>query len=185
MSSTTANLLAYEQSTQTDFPKDVGVDKACQTDFPDISYFRSIKKEAEAKCEDLSDVIGSSTTTETSKYTSEDYEPDEDEESSEAEEESDYDEETDQDELSDSESVIDFEVDLQKEDQWLMCELTISLMEQNLAHYTGINKESAYVVDVIVEKAGISKRNVMLVLRKIRHNESFQILGHANEIYSW
>lgn len=46
-----------------------------------------------------------------------------------------------------------------------------------MQHYTGINKESSYVVDLIINKTGISKRNVFLVLRKLRHNESFTILG--------
>lgn len=175
MSSTTANLLAYDQSSQTEFPKVVGVDKACQTEFPDISYFHSIKKEPELN---LSDLLGSSSTTEPSKNTNEDYQSDT--ESCEDEEESE-DEEMDQDEFTDGEcmSESEFEEEIQKENQRLMCELTMSLMEQNLQHYTGINKESAYVVDLIVRKSSISIRNIMLILRKIRHNESFQILDDA------
>lgn len=178
ISSTTCNLLAYNQSCQTDFPKVVGVDKACQTNFSDTTFFRSLNSEITTTSAELSDLIGSSTTTNEPTDNSGDYEL---EGSYESEEESDCSELSDEDEPSDSfddESYENDDVDeKEKEDRRLMCDLTISLMEKQLQHYTGINKESSYVVDVIIEKTGISKRNVLLVLRKIRHNESFRILG--------
>lgn len=57
-----------------------------------------------------------------------------------------------------------------------ICELTMKLMEGDLLHYTGIPKESSYVIDLIIEKSSVSKRNLFLILRKIRHNETFKIL---------
>lgn len=53
------------------------------------------------------------------------------------------------------------------------------MMEANLMHYTGIPKESSYLVDLIVSESGVDKRNVLVILRKIRHNESLTILGDA------
>lgn len=51
-----------------------------------------------------------------------------------------------------------------------ICEFTMRLMEKDLSHYTGIPKESAYVIDLIANKSGVSKRNLFIILRKIRPN---------------
>lgn len=77
----------------------------------------------------------------------------------------------------DDEDVSDDE-NIETEESRLMCELTMKIMERNIQHYTGIPEESYYVIDLI-EKSGVSRRDVLLVLRKIRHNETFQILGDA------
>lgn len=61
----------------------------------------------------------------------------------------------------------------------MMSDLTLKIVENNIRHYTGIPNESAYIVDIIVNKLQIcTKRNLFLVLRKIRHNETLQILGN-------
>lgn len=158
------------------------VDVGCQTDFQDISFFRRVQKETASGYENLSDVIGSSSTSNDPTDPSSEYVPEEEE----GESESDTgDESSESDELSlEYESYDDFdgeviEVEEQIEDQRQMCELTMASMKKNLQHYTGINEQSSYVVDLIVRKSGITERNVLLVLRKIRHNETFQILGDA------
>lgn len=53
------------------------------------------------------------------------------------------------------------------------------MMLNNLSHYTGIPKESSYIIDLIFQRSGVSIRNILLVLRKIRHNETLTVLGDA------
>lgn len=72
-----------------------------------------------------------------------------------------------------------------------ICGLTVRQMENSLQHYTGIPKAFSYVVKLINEQSGVSIPKIFLVLRKIRHNESFHILGdlfgvscsHAGKIF--
>lgn len=165
-----------DQSCQTDFAK-AGKDQACQTDFPDVSFFRSMNEENITTSAELSDLIGSSTTSNEQSDKSGDYQPgaSDEEETDSMSEESDFEDDLPDDDESDESD----EVGSMKEDQNLMCNLTMELMEKKLQHYTGVNNESSYLIDLIVEKTGISRRNVLLVLRKIRHNESFHILGDS------
>lgn len=72
-----------------------------------------------------------------------------------------------------------------------ICDITIRMMENDLLYYTGIPRESSHVIDLLVTKSTVSKRNIFLVLRKIRHNETFKILGdlfgitrlHAGKVF--
>lgn len=100
------------------------MDKACQTDCTDVSYFRSIKSEYVTNSAELSELIGSSTTSNEQTDKSEEYQSG----SAESEEESD----SSEGEFPDDESDEIDEVQLVKEDQTLMCDLTISIMENNL-----------------------------------------------------
>lgn len=98
----------------------------------------------------------------------------------------------DEDELDEfSEELEEDSVDLDEDDQHCIAEIIIRIMEINLRHYTEIPRESAYILDLMIERMSITKRDLFLVLRKICHNESFQILGdlfgisrqHAGRIF--
>lgn len=67
--------------------------------------------------------------------------------------------------------------DFTENERWQICCLTVRQMERNLQHYTGIPTQLSCVLKLINEKSGVSIPKILLVLRKIRHNESFQILG--------
>lgn len=127
--------------------------------------------------DNLSSHTSSSSDTISSVHTSDSiYEPTQsDIEEADAEEQEDEEEETEDefsaDEDSDTQSGFTFN------EKSIICDFTIRLMEQDLIHYTGIPKESSYVIDLIVKKSGVSKRNVLLILRKIRHDETFKVLG--------
>ncbi|KAJ6639438.1 hypothetical protein Bhyg_12183, partial [Pseudolycoriella hygida] len=103
-----------------------------------------------------------------------DYEPCQSD-SSEEVEESDISEDEDSNLLASfDDSDSDYEEDDSNENN-LMCRLTIMVMERNIQHYTGIPEASQYVIDSII-KTGISKRNVLLVLRKIRRHFKFWVM---------
>lgn len=93
----------------------------------------------------------------------------------EAEEEEESDEDDTDDEFDDSKEDVDS--GLSEWEKAKICDFTIRTMLNNLFHYTSIPKASSYVVDLISTKSGVSKRNILLILRKIRHNETFTILG--------
>lgn len=182
VSSAGVNIFASDRSCQTDFPKVLCVDQSCQTDFPDISYFRSFNSENVTSSDKSSDLIGSSTTTNTTNETvSDEYQPESEDVSEETSSDKECDSVEDADDIDDTveDEFDDSDVEDVRKDNRLMCELTMSRMENNLQHYTGINKESSYVVDIIIEESGVSRRDVFLVLRKIRHNETLQILGDS------
>lgn len=96
-------------------------------------------------------------------------------------------EETDEEEKLDDSEDDEFDVGeisqeysiLNNAEKSLICEMNMRLMQQSLCHYTGIPSEATYVIDLITKNSGVSKRNLFLILRKIRHNESLRILGDA------
>lgn len=103
------------------------------------------------------------------------YEPGSESESNEDEIESDS-EETDSDLDEFGEAVLN-ESSYTEDERKLICEMTIKAMRHKIQHYTGIPESSAYVIELIEKIANISRRNWFIVLRKIRHNETFVILG--------
>lgn len=101
----------------------------------------------------------------------------------------DHDDEYDKYEKYDEKTPV--ELGFTENERRQICGLTVRQMEKSLQHYTGIPKELSYVVKLMNEKSGVSIPKIFLVLRKIRHNESFQILGdlfgvshqHAGKIF--
>lgn len=73
----------------------------------------------------------------------------------------------------DEEECIDYDCGNEKK----MCELTLMAMRKKLQHYTGIPPASGYIIDLICERNLMPERSLFLVLRKIRHDETFEILG--------
>lgn len=146
------------------------------TDPDSLPYFRTLKRK----------VIDLTSSSETSgeqrgrrKCKDCDYEPNASDESVESVTISEEENEEDDDSLLlGSEDDTDIDEAHEDEEKRMMCSLTVQVMERNIQHYTGIPTESKYVIDLI-EKSGILKRNILLVLRKIRHNETFQILGDS------
>lgn len=104
------------------------------------------------------------------------YEPGDDDDESDDDEYTRDSEEYDSDLDEFGEEVGD-ELSFNEDESKLVCELTIKAMRKKIQHYTGVPESSAYVVELIEKIAKISLTNLFLVLRKIRHNETFVILG--------
>lgn len=71
-------------------------------------------------------------------------------------------------------------------------EYTLAVSLKDSKYYLGIEPFSIQILDILVIKINISKKNVILVLRKIRLNEGFKVLGdlfcitkrHAANVFS-
>lgn len=62
------------------------------------------------------------------------------------------------------------------DDVSLFVQHNFNVMRDQSFKYLGIRKDNVFVLEAICETANISERDIMIVLRKIKLNESFEIL---------
>ncbi|XP_055533399.1 uncharacterized protein LOC129723293 isoform X2 [Wyeomyia smithii] len=75
-------------------------------------------------------------------------------------------------------SDLEFEAELNRtENKFRYVAFSNKLMKKHPMRYLGVPDDSLYVLDAVAEATKLSERDIMIVLRKIRMNESFDILS--------
>lgn len=67
--------------------------------------------------------------------------------------------------------------DLTQAESEIVFELMKKAMYKNSYHYLGLSSEFKKLIEMIVQGNGMAERDLLLILRKCKHNEAFQTLG--------
>lgn len=67
--------------------------------------------------------------------------------------------------------------DLDQGESEIVFELMKKAMYKNCYHYLGLSVEFRKLIEMIVQGTGMAERDLLLILRKCKHNEAFQTLG--------